>query len=51
VGLCGLFATGLVSSVISGSPKTRPILRNVIGGSAAMAVTWAISHLFGVGLG
>jgi VIT1/CCC1 family predicted Fe2+/Mn2+ transporter len=51
VGLCGLLVTGLVSSVISGSPKTRPILRNVIGGSCAMAATWAISHLFGVGLG
>jgi VIT1/CCC1 family predicted Fe2+/Mn2+ transporter len=51
VGLVGLFFTGWVSAVISGSPKTRPILRNVVGGSVAMALTWGISRFFGVGLG
>jgi VIT1/CCC1 family predicted Fe2+/Mn2+ transporter len=51
VGLVGLFFTGWVSAVISGSPKTRPILRNVVGGSVAMALTWGISRLFGVGMG
>ena len=30
------------------TPKTRPIVRNVIGGSIAMLLTWRISHLFGV---
>ena len=51
VGLVGLFITGWTSAVISGSPKTRPILRNVVGGSVAMALTWGISRLFGVGMG
>ena len=50
VALIGLFVTGLVSAIVSGSPKLRPILRNVLGGSAAMALTWAIGHLFEVGL-
>jgi VIT1/CCC1 family predicted Fe2+/Mn2+ transporter len=49
VGLVGLLITGTVSAVISGSPKTRPILRNIVGGSIAMLLTWAIGHLFGVG--
>lgn len=50
VALVGLFFTGLASAVISGSPKTKPILRNVLGGSAAMALTYAIGHAFGVGV-
>ena len=50
VGLAGLFLTGLTSAVISRSPKTRPILRNVVGGSIAMLLTWGISRLFGVGV-
>ena len=51
VGLVGLFATGWVSAVISGSRIARPIARNVIGGSIAMALTWGIGHLFGVTTG
>ncbi|HYM84895.1 MAG TPA: VIT family protein [Candidatus Dormibacteraeota bacterium] len=51
VGLVGLFLTGLTSAIISGSPKSKPILRNVVGGSIAMALTWSISHLFGVATG
>jgi VIT1/CCC1 family predicted Fe2+/Mn2+ transporter len=51
VGLVGLLITGTVSAVISGSSKTRPILRNIIGGSIAMLLTWSIGHLFGVGAG
>jgi VIT1/CCC1 family predicted Fe2+/Mn2+ transporter len=51
VGLVGLFLTGWLSARISGSGLSRPILRNVLGGSAAMALTWVIGHLFGVGLG
>jgi len=49
VGLVGLLATGTVSAVISGSPKTRPILRNLVGGSIAMLLTWGIGHMFGLG--
>jgi VIT1/CCC1 family predicted Fe2+/Mn2+ transporter len=48
VGLIGLFLTGWLSAVISRSPKTRPIVRNVVGGALAMLLTWSISHLFGV---
>ncbi len=51
VGLAGLFLTGWVSALISGSTMTRPILRNVIGGSAAMALTWGIGRLFDVTTG
>ncbi len=51
VGLAGLLLTGWASAVISGSPKARPILRNVIGGSIAMLLTWGISQLFHVSTG
>ena len=51
VALVGLFLTGWTSAVISGSSKTRPILRNVLGGAVAMLLTWGISRFFGVGLG
>ncbi len=51
VGLVGLFLTGWTSAVISGSPKIRPIVRNVVGGSIAMLLTWSISQFFGVGAG
>ncbi len=51
VALVGLFITGWTSAVISGSPKIRPILRNVVGGSIAMLLTWSISRFFGVGAG
>jgi VIT1/CCC1 family predicted Fe2+/Mn2+ transporter len=51
VALVGLFITGWMSAVISRSPKRRPIVRNVIGGSVAMLLTWGISHLFGVAIG
>ena len=48
IAVVGLFATGWVSAHISDSAKHHPILRNVLGGSAAMALTWIIGHLFGV---
>lgn len=48
VALAGLLVTGWVSAHISDSAKHHPILRNVLGGGAAMALTWAIGHLFGV---
>jgi VIT1/CCC1 family predicted Fe2+/Mn2+ transporter len=49
VGLVGLLLTGTISALISGAPKTRPILRNIVGGATAMALTWGIGHLFGLG--
>ncbi len=49
IGLVGLLLTGWTSAVISGAPKMRPILRNVIGGSVAMLLTWSISRFFGIG--
>ena len=51
VGLVGLLLTGWTSAVISGSSKTRPIVRNVVGGSVAMLLTWGISQLFHVSSG
>jgi vacuolar iron transporter family protein len=51
VGLVGLLLTGWTSAVISGSSKTRPIVRNVIGGLIAMLLTWGISQLFHVTTG
>jgi VIT1/CCC1 family predicted Fe2+/Mn2+ transporter len=50
VAICivGLYATGWLSAFISNSTKWQPIIRNVLGGSAAMALTWVIGHLFGV---
>jgi vacuolar iron transporter family protein len=51
VGLVGLLLTGWTSAVISGSPKSRPIIRNVVGGSVAMLLTWGISQIFHVSTG
>jgi len=51
VGLVGLLLTGWASGVISGSAIIRPIVRNVIGGSIAMFLTWGISQLFHVSTG
>jgi VIT1/CCC1 family predicted Fe2+/Mn2+ transporter len=48
VAVLGLLATGWVSAHVSDSAKHHPMLRNVLGGSAAMALTWVIGHLFGV---
>jgi VIT1/CCC1 family predicted Fe2+/Mn2+ transporter len=41
----------LTSALISGSSRTRPILRNVIGGGVALLLVWGISRLFGVVVG
>ncbi|MBP6995228.1 MAG: VIT family protein [Phycicoccus sp.] len=42
-----LALTGGVSARLGGAPVTRAIMRNVGGGIAAMAVTYAIGRLFG----
>ncbi len=48
ISVIGLMVTGWVSAHISDSAKGHPILRNAIGGSLAMALTWGIGHLFSV---
>ncbi|WP_409484456.1 VIT family protein [Arsenicicoccus dermatophilus] len=48
VAVLGLLATGWTSAALSGSPALPLILRNVVGGCLAMALTWSIGHLFGV---
>ncbi len=46
-----LALTGLVSARLSLSPRTRAIVRNVVGGLLAMGVTYLIGSLVGLGLG
>ena len=46
-----LALTGWVSARMGKSPVPRAIARNVAGGLAAMAVTYAIGALVGVSLG
>ena len=45
--LLALAVTGATSAAIGGSPKLRPILRIVIGGALALAVTFGIGTLLG----
>ncbi|MCU1694856.1 MAG: putative rane protein [Mycobacterium sp.] len=45
--LLALALTGTVSSVLSGAPKTRAILRVVLGGAVAMVVTYGIGQMVG----
>ncbi|GGV34683.1 membrane protein [Kitasatospora herbaricolor] len=45
--LCALLVTGLLSARLGGAPPRRAVLRNVLGGGLAMAVTYGV----GVGLG
>jgi VIT1/CCC1 family predicted Fe2+/Mn2+ transporter len=47
VTLVGLLAAGLLGAHAAGSRLTRPTLRVVLGGLAAMAVTAGIGHLVG----
>jgi vacuolar iron transporter family protein len=42
--------TGFVSARIGGSDPRRAVLRNVAGGSIAMAVTYAVGSLVGMAL-
>jgi vacuolar iron transporter family protein len=49
--LMALTITGAVSAGLGGAPKLRAVLRNVIGGSLALAVTYAIGHLVGDAIG
>ncbi|MBF0689823.1 MAG: VIT1/CCC1 transporter family protein [Cellulomonas sp.] len=48
--LVALVITGWASSRFTGAPQGRSVLRNVLGGSLAMAVTYGIGALVGVAL-
>ena len=45
--LLGLALTGGVSARLGEAPVAPAVLRNVLGGALAMAVTWGIGHLVG----
>ncbi len=49
--LVALALTGWISARLGGSDPARPILRVVLGGAIAMAVTFGIGHLAGVATG
>lgn len=46
--LVALLVTGAVSAALGGAPKQRAIVRNVVGGGLALAITYAIGTLVGV---
>ncbi|ART71434.1 hypothetical protein BTO20_25385 [Mycobacterium dioxanotrophicus] len=48
--LLALMLTGVVSAGLGGAPKGRAVLRNVIGGGLALAITYAIGHLVGAAI-
>lgn len=43
-----LAISGLVSARLGHAPRARAVLRNVVGGSLAMAITWGIGSFVGV---
>jgi VIT1/CCC1 family predicted Fe2+/Mn2+ transporter len=45
-----LVVTGAVSAGLGGAPKQRAITRNIIGGSLALGITYAIGHLVGAAI-
>ncbi|MGF3990614.1 VIT1/CCC1 transporter family protein, partial [Staphylococcus aureus] len=49
--VAALVLTGYLSSRAGGTPAGRAIFRNVAGGLLAMAVTYGIGRLVGLGLG
>ncbi|WNM25337.1 VIT family protein [Demequina capsici] len=48
--IAALAITGYVSAYIAKSPPTKAVLRNILGGAIAMAVTYGIGTLVGVSL-
>lgn len=48
--LVALVVTGAVSARLGGAPKQRAITRNIIGGSLALGITYAIGHLVGAAI-
>ncbi|WP_297700337.1 VIT family protein [Mycobacterium sp.] len=49
--LVALVITGAVSAGLGGAPKLRAVLRNLIGGSLALTVTYVIGHVVGAAIG
>jgi len=45
--LIALAVTGWISARLGGADPRRAVTRVVIGGALAMAITWAIGHIFG----
>ena len=48
--LAALVLTGAVSAGLGGAPKQRAVLRNMIGGGLALAITYGIGHLVGAAI-
>lgn len=48
--LVALAITGYVAAVLGGARRGRAVLRTVIGGALALAATYAVGALFGVGM-
>lgn len=48
--LLALVLTGATSAVLGGAPKQRAVLRNVVGGGLALAITYGIGRLVGVAI-
>ncbi|MCV7309903.1 VIT1/CCC1 transporter family protein [Mycobacterium paraffinicum] len=48
--LAALVLTGAVSAGLGGAPKSRAVLRNVIGGGLALSITYLIGHLVGAAI-
>ena len=48
--LVALVITGAVSAGLGGAPKDRAVVRNVVGGGLALAITYAIGHLVGAAI-
>ncbi|QWW20373.1 VIT family protein [Schaalia sp. 19OD2882] len=46
--LVALALTGWTSAVLGQAPRLRAVTRLVVGGGAAMLLTWVIGHLFGI---
>jgi VIT1/CCC1 family predicted Fe2+/Mn2+ transporter len=48
--LIALVVTGAVSARLGGAPQQRAVVRNVVGGGLALAITYAIGHLVGAAI-
>jgi vacuolar iron transporter family protein len=48
--LVALVITGAVSAGLGGAPRGRAVVRNVVGGGLALAITFAIGHLVGAAI-
>ena len=46
--LIGLAALGAVGAHLGGAPKLRPAMRVLVGGAAAMAISWLVGQAFNV---